>query len=145
MGAHGLIDLGGAGSTIPRAGVVAAAILAGICVALPASAVQPGPDAVSGLRSIVLAADEGRALAKAEDSRALTAEGRLEDALAAAQEALALAKLEFGDGHAYVAFILGDLAEISYRLRDLGAAEDFGTQAVRIIREAMPGSTETAR
>jgi hypothetical protein len=62
------------------------------------------------------AAADSAALALAKESRALAEQGDVEPALAKAQEAFALARAEFGDEHAYIGFILDDLATLSYRL-----------------------------
>jgi CHAT domain-containing protein/Tfp pilus assembly protein PilF len=85
---------------------------------------------------VPIAAPGSAALALAKESRALAAQDQLDAALAKAQEAFALARAEFGDDHAYIGFILDDLATLSYRLGRLDDALVYSEQALPVIAAA---------
>ena len=129
-----------------RAGL--AAILAVLLVALagaPAAALPVGaPSSALAQRWLWQIAAGSPALDQAQKARALAAAGNLKEAIDVERQALDLAQREFGQDHAYVAFILDDLATLHLRLNQLDDALDYGRRAVATIERAKPGSVESA-
>lgn len=88
---------------------------------------------------------QSAAITVAKASRALAAEGDLEAALEKAEEAFALARAEFGDGHVVTGFVLDDLATLNYRLGRLEEALAYAERAVPVVEEARGrGSVDAA-
>jgi CHAT domain-containing protein/Tfp pilus assembly protein PilF len=77
----------------------------------------------------------------AKRARGLAATGELRDAIELGQQALALAKSQYGPRDQYVAYILDDLATWHYRQQRTEEALALATEAVDIIRTARPESS----
>jgi tetratricopeptide (TPR) repeat protein len=101
----------------------------------PAFAVLPQLSSVRVGPALIISGTSA-ALQLGRESRALAEQDRLEEALTKAEDALALARAEFGERDAHVAFILDDLATLSYRLGRFAKALGHAEQAVAIIETA---------
>ena len=84
------------------------------------------------------------ALEEAKRARAIADAGQLQEAIEVAEHALDLAKREFPKDHAYIAFILDDLATFHLRLNRLDEALNYSRPAMATIERAAPGSVAYA-
>ena len=77
------------------------------------------------------------ALVVAQAARSLAAQGKLEEAIEQGQKALALARTQFGPQHAYVAYMLDDLATWRFRQQRFDEALTLSRQAVELVSQSL--------
>ncbi|REG48605.1 tetratricopeptide repeat protein [Paraburkholderia sp. BL6669N2] len=83
-----------------------------------------------------VAAEKERALDLKKRSGELAARGQYEQAIELDERALILARAQYGPSHAYVGFILDDLAALNDRLQRFEAATGLSREAVDIMADA---------
>lgn len=113
-----------------------------LCFALVCSgaalAVVLAPLPAAGQSPKGVAIDSGaNALDGARAARVLAAQDKWEEAIEQGQKALALARKQFGPQHAYVAYMLDDLATWRFRQQRFDEALTLSRQAVELASESL--------
>lgn len=107
-------------------------VIASMCIGVAAAQTSaPGAASASASRT-----GAQQALDFAKSARALAASHQYAQAIPLGERALAMARVQYGPRHEYVAYILDDLATWNYQLQHFEEAMQYSLQAVGIIGDA---------